>query len=145
MVSFRVHAEPKAQPRPRAFSRGGHARVYNPDTADGWKAAVTSAGASKRPEHPYDGAMSVRLIFYMPRPQRLSRKCDPNGALPCTAKPDVDNLAKSTLDAMTEAGWWADDALVAELHVVKLYAAKEGRIGALIEVASFHLEPMETV
>lgn len=143
MVSFRVHAEPKAQPRPRAFSRGGHARVYNPDTADGWKAAVTSAGASKQPKHPYEGAMSVRLIFYMPRPQRLSRKCDPNGALPCTAKPDVDNLAKSTIDAMTDAGWWNDDAQLAELHVLKFYAAKDAKPGALVEVHPFPMWPLE--
>jgi Holliday junction resolvase RusA-like endonuclease len=119
--------------------------MYDPGTADEWKHDVTQQGHHRMPKQPYTCPLAVRLIFYLPRPQRLSRKCDPAHALPCTAKPDVDNLAKSTLDAMTEAGWWADDALVAELHVVKLYAAKEGRIGALIEVASFHLEPMETV
>ena len=34
---------PKGQPRPRAFSRNGHARVFDPGTAEGWKSAVAVA------------------------------------------------------------------------------------------------------
>ena len=35
---------------------------------------------------------------------------------------------------MTNDGWWRDDAQVVELHVRKLYHAKDGRAGATIAV-----------
>jgi len=31
---------PKAQPRARAFAVGGRARMYNPGTAEAWKADI---------------------------------------------------------------------------------------------------------
>ena len=34
-ISFTVLGDPKGQPRPKAFSRGGHAAVYDPGTAEG--------------------------------------------------------------------------------------------------------------
>lgn len=139
MLSFRVQGEPKAQPRPRAVARGGFARVYNPGTADAWKAAVAEAGRSACPKHPFDDALAVRLLFYMPRPQRLLRPRDPMGLLPFASKPDLDNLAKATLDAMTDAGWWRDDCQIVDLHCLKLYARKEGVPGATIEVMPFDL------
>lgn len=145
MLSFRVNAEPKAQPRPRAVARGGFARVYNPDTADAWKAAVKLAGQSQCPKHPFDDAVSVRLFFYMPRPQRLLRPRDPDGTLPFASKPDLDNLAKSTIDAMTDAGWWRDDCQIVDLHCLKLYARKDGQPGATIEVMPFHMLHAENV
>jgi Holliday junction resolvase RusA-like endonuclease len=139
MLSFRVSGEPKAQPRPRAVARGGFARVYNPDTADAWKAAVQQAGSSKCPKQPFTDALAVRIVFYMPRPQRLMRKADPNGLMPFTSKPDIDNLAKSTLDAMTSAGWWIDDAQIVHLHCTKIYHRKADEAGAIIEVMPFDL------
>lgn len=139
MLTFRVAGEPKAQPRPRAVARGGFARVYNPSTADAWKSAVAAAGASKCPKHPFDDALSVRILFYMPRPKRLLRACDPSGLMPFTSKPDLDNLAKSTIDSMTDAGWWSDDSQIVDLHCLKLYCLKDGEPGATIEVMPFVL------
>jgi len=37
-----------------------------------------------------------------------------------------DNIAKSVLDAMTQAGVWVDDKQVTTLSVRKRYAANEG-------------------
>jgi hypothetical protein len=39
-ISIFVHGEPKGQPRPRAFARGGMVRMYDPATAEGWKSAI---------------------------------------------------------------------------------------------------------
>lgn len=38
---------------------------------------------------------------------------------PKVTRPDIDNLAKMMLDAMTRARYWEDDNQVASLHVVK--------------------------
>lgn len=39
-------------------------------------------------------------------------------------RPDCDNSAKELIDAMTDLGFWEDDALVADLHIKKYYAEK---------------------
>jgi Holliday junction resolvase RusA-like endonuclease len=39
--------------------------------------------------------------------------------VPRTTKPDVDNLAKLILDAMTKTGYWLDDNQVCDLRVTK--------------------------
>ena len=41
-----------------------------------------------------------------------------------TTRPDCDNYVKELKDAMTEAGFWHDDAQVVDLRVVKTYAEK---------------------
>lgn len=38
---------------------------------------------------------------------------------PKTTRPDLDNLAKLALDAMTAAGYWRDDSQVTELLAAK--------------------------
>jgi Holliday junction resolvase RusA-like endonuclease len=50
---------------------------------------------------------------------------------PHTSPPDLDNLAKGTLDALTEAGVLGDDAYVHDLRVRKV-GAKPGNEGARI-------------
>ena len=41
-----------------------------------------------------------------------------------TTRPDCDNYVKELKDAMTDAGFWLDDAQVVDLRVVKTYAEK---------------------
>ena len=49
-----------------------------------------------------------------------------------TRKPDCDNYVKELKDAMTDAGFWLDDAQVADLRVIKTYAEK-GTIAVTVE------------
>ena len=51
-----------------------------------------------------------------------------------TAKPDVDNLLKAVMDALTDDGWWHDDSLVCAVVALKSYAAKGKSSGARIQV-----------
>ncbi len=44
-----------------------------------------------------------------------------SGKIGHTVKPDVDNLAKQLLDAMTRMGFWEDDRQVVELAGRKRY------------------------
>ncbi len=130
--TIRATGTPKGQPRPRAFSRGGKARVFDPATAEGWKAAVVVAGERTKPYPPIEGPVKVSITFFMPRPRRLYRKKDPAGPMYHTSKPDRDNLEKAVLDALTEAGWWRDDCQVCAGEVKKLYHAKDDSPGATI-------------
>lgn len=126
--SFVVYGLPKAQPRTKARRIGQHAGVYTPKTADAWKALVVMAAraAPGFPPSPVTGPVSLAAVFYLPRPKRLMRKRDPDGAVWCPAKPDVDNLIKALADALSQAGVWRDDAQVTSLSVAKLYAEKGG-------------------
>ena len=135
-IHFRVDGAPIAQPRVKATVRGKHAAVYDPGTANGWKAKVALESRSQRPAEPLLGEILVSMKLYLPRPKRLCRVKDPDCALHHIAKPDCDNLAKAILDALTDDGWWRDDSQVCCLHVWKFYHAKGGRPGAEITVAT---------
>lgn len=133
-IDFFVPGTPKAQPRPRAFSRGGVTRIYNPGTAEGWKGLIALAAKRFRPARPMEGPIAVTIIFYLRRPKRLFRKKDPPGPIPYIARPDWDNLGKAVTDALTELSFWRDDALAWDVHVRKFYAAKDGETGARITI-----------
>jgi len=140
-ASFNVKGLPKGQPRPRAFARkvGDKVmvRAYDAGTADGWKSVVVAAGQTQRPQEPLTGLISVAISFWLPRPKRLMRKKDPMRALYAPVKPDIDNLAKAVLDALTMDGWWLDDAQVVQLTLEKWYHAIGKAPGALVSVTSY--------
>jgi len=46
--------------------------------------------------------------------------------VPKRTRPDLDNLAKSTLDALVAAGWLADDNQIVELQLSKRHSEFEG-------------------
>jgi len=129
-ITAHIVGTPKPQPRPRAFARGGRARVYDPGTAEGWKSAI----AMEMREHAgkvIDGALWVTMVFYMPRPKshfrtgKYSHLLKDSAPEHHTSKPDGDNLAKGTMDALTGIQVWRDDSQVVSLSVSKVWAHTE--------------------
>lgn len=127
-IHFYAAGLPKGQPRPKAFSRGGIASVYDPGTAEGWKGQVALAARPFIGAIPKDhGPLYLRLDFYMPRPNSHHRAGKAENEVKPTApkfhagKPDADNLAKAIMDALTQISIWRDDATVVELRVRKFY------------------------
>ena len=53
---------------------------------------------------------------------------------------DIDNLAKSVLDSLCEAGVYDDDSQVDELHILRGEPIKGGRIVVTIEVLPLQSE-----
>lgn len=123
-VAFFVAGEPKGQPRPRAFARGGKARVYDPGTAEGWKGQVALAARGYLPPAPIDTATLMHLRFHLPRPRGHFGKAGLKPTAPHhhLTKPDADNLAKAVMDALVGIGFLRDDRLVRLLLVTKCYA-----------------------
>jgi Holliday junction resolvase RusA-like endonuclease len=134
VAAFDVQGEPKGQPRPRSTAFRGKSRVYDPSTAEGWKAAIAIAARPFLPSSPIDEPVRLTVAFFFPRPKRLLRKMDPEGPILHTAKPDADNALKAVMDCLTSIGMWRDDALVASTMVEKYYAAKASRPGAVIQI-----------
>lgn len=127
-ISVFVPGLPVAQPRPRAVSFRGHARMYSPGTSNAWKACVIHALT----EHAgtFQSGIPVRcdLTFYLPRPKghfgsgRNADKLKPSAPSKPTGKPDRDNLDKAVTDAITAAQVWADDSQVTDGRIRKRYS-----------------------
>jgi Holliday junction resolvase RusA-like endonuclease len=82
----------------------------------------------------------VMITFILARPKshygsgRHDMRLLPSAPKWPAKRPDADKLARSTLDALTDCGVWADDAQVIDLHVLKVWADLGEQPGAIIEV-----------
>lgn len=74
-----------------------------------------------------DGAVAVELYFLLPRPKghfgtgRNSGKLKPSAPEYPAVRPDIDKLARSTLDGLVDAGVFSDDSRIVSLKLEKLY------------------------
>jgi Holliday junction resolvase RusA-like endonuclease len=125
-IDFFVSGVPKAQPRVKAFVRGGHAGVYTPDSAESWKQAVRQQAAANAPESLVTAPIRVELDFFLPRPKSHHKR---DGSLKADQpiwhckKPDLDNLIKAVTDAITDTQRiWLDDSQICEISATKTYA-----------------------
>jgi len=122
-----VDGIPKPQPRPRL---AGNGRTYNPKSADAWKNQIIAAFLPCRREKITE-PVALHICFYLPAPKSMGLpKCT---IVPHTAKPDNDNLQKSTIDAITAAGVWKDDALVYTIFSEKYYSSDKTGAQIIIE------------
>lgn len=141
-LTFFASGLPKGQPRVKACRRGNHAGVYDPGTANTWKALVATAAKQAIGTHPrpmFDGPLKVDLTFIFPRPKHHHNskgEIKPNSPTWHTAKPDRDNLEKAVSDILTQVGMWPDDAHVCAGQVSKRYAAKGEGSGCMIYISN---------
>ncbi len=138
MISVFIEGEPKAQPRPRAFSRKTATaiitRMYDPGTSDGWKGCVMRA-LKDYANREIAGPVLIDLSFFMPRPKYMLTKKFPDHELWHTKKPDRDNLEKAVLDALKDIKVLADDCIVCDGRLRKYIVRKQGgRIGAHLKL-----------
>lgn len=97
-----------------------------------WRKAVVAAAKSAMHAAawlPLNEPLAVEIVFVLPKPKTVKR------ALPCT-RPDLDKLARSTLDAMTDALVYADDGRICRLTLAKRYAGPGQPTGARIRVTA---------
>ena len=121
-----VNGTPKAQPRPRITAKG---HVYNPDSADAWKEEIMAAFLMCR-EKTIREPVYLKVCFYLPMPKDMKRSA--NECIRHGRKPDLDNLLKAVMDAMTSAGVWQDDALVFKIDSEKYYTPLSNSEGVRI-------------
>ena len=116
-----VRAEPRPQPRPKATRIGSRIRIYTPSTASLYKAAVQAAVREAVPFDcsPIDAPVKLSGEFVMKRPKRLKKT---DLLVPHVVRPDLDNLIKSTQDAIVDSGILGDDCVIFGLNMIKRYA-----------------------
>lgn len=115
-----------------------------------WRQDVVAAAQAAAAEAGWEtavGPVDVEINFWMPRPRYHFRtgahahQLRPNAPQFVDKKPDIDKLARATLDALTSSAVIRDDAQVARLVLTKGYA--DGAIGARIRIEL--LDPLSTV
>ena len=116
---FTIPGKPQGKARPRV-RRDGHA--YTPEQTAQYEKIVRwywhRSGAIK-----LNGAIRAVILARYPVPKRDSKKMQDAkicGEIPCTIKPDWDNIAKIVLDALNGLAY-DDDSQVTELEVHKFY------------------------
>ena len=122
LIVFSVPGVPIAQPRIKATSIGGYARVYTPKTADAYKASVAIAFKTAYGGNPIDGPVRVDIEFVMPRSKAMIWKKREMPSEWHTKKPDIDNLAKAAMDALYGLAW-IDDSQVCSVVIIKRIAS----------------------
>lgn len=119
---FEIEGRPMPCPRPRATRQG---RVYLPTEYTKRKKEIAIKIQEAMGERVrFKGPLSVSIFFLHPRIKSLQTKKAPSERQFKSTRPDLDNLAKTILDACTEAELWFDDSQVAQLVIVDMYAAK---------------------
>jgi Holliday junction resolvase RusA-like endonuclease len=125
---FVVYGMPVPQPRPRISMAGGFARAYTP--ADhpviAYRSAIERAALSVHARREWRRRLGSRVrlevwcVFQRPK-SHLKADGSTRKDAPPVPRPDVDNVLKSVMDAMTSAGVWGDDVVVVSARVRKRY------------------------
>jgi crossover junction endodeoxyribonuclease RusA len=138
MITFTAYGTPAPKGSTKAFFRPGmRFPVVTEDNTHTrpWAAIVKDAAMQILYQHSQfdrvfypDGPLSLKIVFYMPRPKSL-----PKRVLFHTKKPDLDKLVRAIKDALTGVVW-TDDAQVMSMSAAKLYASEGDMPRAEIQV-----------
>lgn len=138
IVECFIRGRPLPQPRARATWHNGRPVWYTPGGVNAWKRTVQitllQAGLPPR-EVRERGAVHLETRFAFPRPRtqyRAAGHLRPDAPTFHVQRPDLDNLLKAVMDALTETGAWHDDAQVFSVRAARQWCES-------IETAGCHL------
>lgn len=144
LLRFNVLGTPKPKARPRTVRnpKTGFVHTYTPDTTVNWEQTIVWHAkqfmawlALENPEGrlamPYTGRILADVRFNILRPKSLPKSVH----YPMKSRPgDVDNLAKSVLDALQLAGIIDDDKTVTDLSTCKRFTSEGHDEGVEVEL-----------
>lgn len=113
---------------------GGRPRFFKNRKAQVYLDAIGGLAGQYRPASPFRGPISLDLFFVLPRPKSLMTKTAPDGLIPHTKRPDLDNLVKGTQDGLSLAGFWADDSQIFAGNPAKFYSEKGGQARIAVSI-----------
>jgi crossover junction endodeoxyribonuclease RusA len=136
MISLWIDGEPpKATSQQKGiYIRAGKPFFFTKGKVQAAKMYYVRHMLQHAPKNPLETPQSVEVLFSFPYTADDKRK-KTIGYVPHSKRPDLDNLVKLLMDAMTTSKWIVDDSIVTRLCVTKVRSAKAG-IG--IHVAPHH-------
>jgi len=125
IIKFEIPGEPQGKRRAR-FVRAGHfIKSYADPKSVSFETFVREMFCLAYPQFvPLEGQLAVEIRAFCGMPNSVSKKkrvLMENGELRPAKKPEVDNIAKVILDALTGLGF-RNDSQVTRLLVDKLYS-----------------------
>lgn len=144
-VSFKVNCEPTAQERVR-YTSVNHIAYKSKTQRINEETLELSLNTAKRycfegVTLPIEGRVGIEIIACLPIPKSVSkiqRIRMASGQVWPEKKPDIDNLIKQILDAMTRLGFWVDDKQVVVCNAVKQYSEDSCWYIKLFPVRSYY-------
>ena len=85
--------------------------------AGAWEGTVATAASEQWPHPPLQGAVTLRIRYFMPRPKTAKPSKRPHPHV----RPDIDKLERAVLDGLAGVVF-ADDAQVVAIDHRKVYA-----------------------
>lgn len=129
-MNFCFEVEPKAQVRPRFSKANGFVRTYEPQEMTMWKNVIKILANVQMQEKNYtmfsqDKALTMSAMFYFAPPKSISKKKRERLiGKEVNKKPDIDNLVKALMDALTGVVY-EDDSSIATINAFKKYTDKK--------------------
>jgi len=112
ILEFKVHHKPQAQPRPKARRLPMGVQIYTPKSSrvESWKEAIRSSFYDTVGQNykPVEGLVTLSVVFEIERPKHMCATKFPDERLPHIVRPDIDNLLKGAMDALTDVAWIDD-------------------------------------
>lgn len=134
-AEFFIEGLPIAKGRPRVTKRG---YTYTPKRTKRYEDHVRDCYLLGVGEEPSEDGLLVYLCFTFPIPKSYPKKrveAIRTKRELYTKKPDLDNLAKTVLDALNGVAY-EDDSQVVGLHLRKEYSRKPGDVGVSVYIQS---------
>lgn len=124
-LHFTVYGTPIPKGSTRAFiPKGWTLPVITADNrkTKPWQEAVVSAAREAlNGAAPMQGAVSLEVVCFLPRPKSLPKRIKQH-----IKRPDLDKLVRTIKDGLTRAGVYRDDAQVVELVARKGFGEVPG-------------------
>lgn len=134
-TAYSVMGEPAPQGSKMLQTRGGKTWLREASKkVEPWREAVAAQVAARMAQTganmiPKGEAVALELTFYLPRTKAMGDKPAP----PMVQRPDLDKLARSTLDGLTGV-LFEDDSQVVRLNLKKERAEYLRPTGCYIEI-----------
>ena len=149
LIHFRIPGEVVGQGRPRmrtVKTKDGRsfASAYDPAKSRSYKALIQDIAAREMAYSNAEvitGPVSVSIVAAKPWPRSQWRKRTPRGCEWWTGKPDIDNIAKAILDAMSGVVY-LDDTQVCEISITKMRPEQGNPGGVTVDVVEIEREPI---